>query len=297
MKRIHMKRRDFLKSSAAAAMLMSLGKNSFADAGTYSTELKKALQYNMLPKALSDEDKFKLALDCGFEGIEVVHRIEDLDEAKALGELSRQIGTPIHSVSFGGWDMPYSDPNPRVIKRAHEAMRTALRVTNALQADTILLVPVVVNKKATVEQAWERSLKHIPELIPLAEEMKVVIALEEVWNGFLLDSADEFARYVDEFDSPWIQAYFDVGNVVKYGDPVEWIRTLGKRINKIHLKDFRREGEEWTNLRDGDVDWPAVRKAIDDIGYEGFLTTELKGGDEAYLKDLGERCDLIIAGK
>ncbi|NLN92533.1 MAG: TIM barrel protein [Candidatus Hydrogenedens sp.] len=296
MKKIHMKRRDFLKSSAAAAMVMSLGKRAFADGGNYSTKLQKALQYSMLPKNLSDEDKFKLALDCGFEGIEV-NPIEDLDHAKALGELSREIGTPIHSICFGGWDMPFSDPDPKVIQRGLEAARTALRAANALQADTVLLVPVVVNKKATVEQAWERSLKHIPELIPLADEMKVVIAIEEVWNGFLLDSASEFARYVDEFDSPWIQAYFDVGNVVKFGDPVEWIRTLGKRINKIHLKDFRKKGEKWTNLRDGDVDWPAVRKAIDDIGYNGFLTTELGGGDEAYLRDLGERCDLIIAGK
>lgn len=296
MKRIHMKRRDFLKSTAAAAMLMGLSKGAFSADAAFSTELKKALQYAMLPKELSDPDKFKLALDCGFEGIEV-DRIEDLDEAQKLGELSREIGTPIHSLVFGGWDMPFSDPNPKVIQNALDAMSTALRAANALQADTILLVPVVVNKKATTEQAWERSRRHIPELIPLAEEMNVVIALEEVWNGFLLDSATEFTRYVDEFDSPWIQAYFDVGNVLKYGDPVEWIRTLGNRIRKIHLKDFRKEGEKWTNLRDGDVDWPEVRKAIDDIGYNGYLTTELGGGDEAYLRDLGERCDLIIAGK
>lgn len=296
MRKIHMKRRDFLKSSAAAALLLGTAGKSRAEEAAFSTELKKALQYAMLPKELSDADKFKLARDCGFEGIEV-DRIESVDEAKKLGELSREIGTPIHSLVFGGWDMPFSDPNPKVIQRALDAMSTQLRVANALQADTILLVPVVVNKKANTEQAWERSRKHIPELISLAEEMNIVIALEEVWNGFLLDSASEFARYVDEFNSPWIQAYFDVGNVLKYGDPVEWIRTLGKRIRKIHLKDFRKAGEKWTNLRDGDVDWPAVRKAIDEVGYNGYLTTELGGGDAAYLKDLGERCDLIIAGK
>ncbi|HOR51241.1 MAG TPA: sugar phosphate isomerase/epimerase family protein [Candidatus Hydrogenedentes bacterium] len=296
MKKIHMKRRDFLKSSAAAALLLGAAGRGRAEETAFSTELKKALQYTMLPKELSDADKFKLALDCGFEGIEV-DRIESVDEAQKLGELAREIGTPIHSLVFGGWDMPFSDPNPKVIQCALDAMSTQLRVANALQADTILLVPVVVNKKATTEQAWERSRKHIPELIPLAEEMNIVIALEEVWNGFLLDSASEFARYVDEFNSPWIQAYFDVGNVLKYGDPVEWIRTLGKRIRKIHLKDFRKAGEKWTNLRDGDVDWPAVRKAIDEVGYNGYLTTELGGGDAAYLKDLGERCDLIIAGK
>ncbi|NLV46987.1 MAG: sugar phosphate isomerase/epimerase, partial [Candidatus Hydrogenedentes bacterium] len=146
-------------------------------------------------------------------------------------------------------------------------------------------------------EAWERSHQHIPKLLPLAEELKITIAIEEVWNNFLLDSASEFARYVDEFKSPWVKAYFDVGNVLAYGAPEAWIRTLGKRIVKVHLKDFRKEGRKWVNLRDGDVNWPEVMKAFGEIGYSGYLTPELSGGDEAYLRDLSERIDLIIAGK
>jgi hexulose-6-phosphate isomerase len=100
---------------------------------------------------------------------------------------------------------------------------------------------------------------------------------------------------VDEFDHPRLKAYFDVGNVILFGFSQDWIRTLGKRIARIHLKDFKRQGYQWTNLLDGDVNWPQVRKALAEIGYSGFMTTELSGGDEAYLTDLSARIDKIIA--
>jgi len=136
-------------------------------------------------------------------------------------------------------------------------------------------------------------------VLPLAAELKVVVAVEEVWNKFLL-SPLEFARYVDEMASPWLKAYFDVGNVVFYGYPQDWIRTLGPRIAKVHLKDFQldRPGGRfvWKNLGEGDVDWIEVRKAFADIGYEGYMTTEIAGGDAAYLKDVALRVDRFLAG-
>jgi hexulose-6-phosphate isomerase len=146
-----------------------------------------------------------------------------------------------------------------------------------------------------------RSQKQIRKLIPLAEELKVIIAIEEVWNKFLL-SPLEMARYVDEFQSPWVKAYFDVGNVVFYGYPQDWIRTLGKRIAKVHLKDFKitgpgfGNGYRFVNLGEGDIDWPAVRKAFAEVGYTGYATTELEGGDEAYLRDVGQRVDRLVLG-
>jgi L-ribulose-5-phosphate 3-epimerase len=137
-------------------------------------------------------------------------------------------------------------------------------------------------------------------LLPLARELKVVVAVEEVWNKFLL-SPIEFARYVDEIDSPWLKAYFDVGNVVFYGYPQDWIRTLGARIAKVHLKDFRLDRQNgrftWTNLGDGDIDWLEVRRAFDAVGYKGFFTTEVAAGDAAYLKDLAGRVDRFLAGQ
>ena len=122
----------------------------------------------------------------------------------------------------------------------------------------------------------------------MAEESKVIIAVEEVWNKFLL-SPLEFARYVDEFKSPWVQAYFDVGNVVLYGYPQDWIRTLGKRIVKLHLKDFtfkaaKRRDRVDRNLKDGEIDWKEIHNALAEIGYKGDATVELSSGDEAYLR-------------
>ena len=289
-----LKRRSFLKFAAAAtvgARLLNLSPT--AQAGRNNSDLCKALQFRMLPKKLSDADKFKLAKKCGFDGIEG-SPMADLDAARQLGKLARQADVPIHSIVFGGWHAPFSDPDPNVREKGLEGMETALRSANALGADTVLLVPAVVKENVTYGDAYKRSQQYIRKLLPLAEELRVVIAVENVWNKFLL-SPLEFARYVDEFESPWLKAYFDVGNVIIYGYAQDWIRTLGKRIVKIHLKDFKRKGYQWTNLLDGDVNWKQVRAALDEIGYNGFMTTELRGGDEAYLTDLSARIDKIIA--
>ena len=123
----------------------------------------------------------------------------------------------------------------------------------------------------------------------------MTISIEEVWNKFLL-SPLEMAKYIDEFQSPWIKAWFDVGNVVLYGYPQDWIRTLGKRIVDVHLKDFKRKDDsyEWVNLGDGDVDWNAVREALTDVGYSGSVIAELDGGDESYLRDVSRRIDRLL---
>ena len=142
-------------------------------------------------------------------------------------------------------------------------MRTSLRNAKLWGSDAVLLVPAVVNPETSYREAWTRSQAQIRRLLPMAEESKVVISIEEVWNKFLL-SPLEMAQYIDEFKSPWIKAWFDVGNVLLYGYPQDWIRTLGKRISNVHLKDFKRNenGYAWTNLGDGDLNWPAVRQAF-----------------------------------
>jgi hexulose-6-phosphate isomerase len=299
MKGKSMDRRDFFKHSAAA---LAAGMTGVITAGTAAAQekpgMKKAIQLGMLntPKGMSDAEKFKLAKACGYEGIEG-GVIADLEAAKKFGDLAREAGTPIHSIVYGGWDAPLSDPDPAVVEKGLKNFEASLHSAKAQGAGNVLLVPVVVNAKATTEQAWERSQKLLPKVIPLAAELQITIGIEPVWNNFLLEKPAEFARYVDEFKSPWVKAYFDTGNVVKYGKPEDWIRALGKRTVRIHLKDFKREGQKWTNLRDGDVNWPEVHKALTEVGYAGFLTPELDGGDEKYLRDLSERIDLIIAGK
>ena len=180
-------------------------------------------------------------------------------------------------------------------------METSLKNAALWGADAVLLVPAVVDARTSYKDAYTRSQRVIRErLLPMARDLKVIIAIEEVWNKFLL-SPLEFARYVDEFDSPWVRAYFDVGNVVIYAFPQDWIRTLGSRIVKIHLKDFtfdRRNGRfEWKNIGEGDIDWSEVRRALNEINYSGYVTTEVNGGDAAYLKDLAARVDRFLAGE
>ncbi|MHC4205770.1 MAG: sugar phosphate isomerase/epimerase family protein [Planctomycetota bacterium] len=287
-------RRGFLKYAATATVATGLlGRSIAAQAGNKNTKMRKALQFGMLPKNLSDADKFKLAKECGFEGIEG-SPMSDLEAARRLGRLAREAGVPIHSIVYGGWGAPFSDPDPKVIEKGLAGMETALRSAKALGADTVLLVPAIVNETVGYGDAYKRSQEHIRKLLPLAEKLEIVIAVENVWNKFLL-SPLEFARYVDEFESPWLRAYFDVGNVILYGYSQDWIRTLGKRTVKIHLKDFKRKGYKWTNLLEGDVNWKQVRLALEEVGYDGFLTPELRGGNKAYLTDLSERIDRILA--
>jgi hexulose-6-phosphate isomerase len=201
------------------------------------------------------------------------------------------------------WEAPLSSADPEVVRRSVRGMETSLRNAALWGADAVLLVPAVVDAATPYREAYTRSQRVIREqLLPKAAEHKVIIAVEEVWNKFLL-SPLEFARYVDEFDSPWLKAYFDVGNVVLFAFPQDWIRTLGSRIVKVHIKDFaldRRNGKfTWVNLGEGDIDWPEVRRALGEIKYAGYVTTELSGGDATlmYLKDVSARLDKILAGE
>jgi hexulose-6-phosphate isomerase len=286
-------RRTFIKYSTAAAA-SALAFNQAIQAQQNNSKLLKAIQFHMLPKELSDLEKFKLAKKCGFEGIEInadANRTEK--DAAELGKMARDAGVPIHSIVFGGWGAPLSDPDPKVTQKGIDGMKQTLRNAKAFGADAVLLVPAFVKEDVSYDDAYKRSQENVQKLIPTAADLEVVIAVENVWNKFLL-SPLEFARYVDEFESPWLRAYFDVGNVIIYGFAQHWIRILDKRIVKIHLKDFKRKGYQWTNLLDGDVNWPEVAKALAEVGYKGYLTPELGQGDEKYLTDLSRRVDKII---
>jgi hexulose-6-phosphate isomerase len=294
-------RRDFLKISAvgAAATLFphtSLGPFASAQSNLGGGQLKKAVLVSMLPKQMSYLDRFKLAVDVGFEGIEA-QTITDPKEADQIKEASMKAKIPIHSVmNMAHWQYPLSSPNPEDVKKSVEGMETSLRNAKLWGADNVLLVPAVVRPDTTIPQAWQRSQPHIKKLIPLAKELGVMIGIEPVWNKFLLTPYDT-AKYIDEFKSPWVKAYFDVGNIVMYGFPQEWIRALGKRITRFHLKDFDTKTRNFVNLREGSIDWKEVRKAIGEISYSGWLTVELNGGDEAYLRDVSKRVDKIFAGE
>ena len=298
-----MDRREFMKVSAGTAAVLAgsrwLGAEPQAAAPVVlpppEGRPRKSVLFQMLPEKLSYEERFAMAKRVGFEGVEVPPMGGDLEAARKLREAAEKAGIPIHSVIFGGWNPPLSDPDPAVREKALGELQAGLKYAKAVGADNLLLVPGVVTEKVRYAEAYERSQEGIRKALPLAEELKVVVSVEEVWNNFLL-SPMEFVRYVDEFQSPFLKAYFDVGNIVKNGWPEDWIRTLGKRINRIHLKDFKRSTREWTPLLEGEVNWKEVRKALAEIGYVNYMTTELGGGDEAYLKDVSQRVDKIIAG-
>jgi hexulose-6-phosphate isomerase len=298
-------RREFLKASVlaacAAGMPSAATARLSAPSASPQTKIKKAVELDMLPKQLTYAERFKLAKEVGFEAVEA-NTTPDPREAEEIKKASEDAKVRIHSVmNMAHWDNPFSSSDPAVVEKGMEGMKTSLHNAKLWGADAVLLVPAVVNPQTSYKDAWSRSQKQIRLLLPLAEELKVVIAIEEVWNKFLL-SPLEMAKYVDEFKSRWVKAYFDVGNVVFYGYPQDWIRTLGKRIAKVHLKDFKM-GKGWkpvtadfVNLGDGDIDWPEVRKAFADVGYTGYTTTEVEGGDEAYLRDLSQRVDRLVLG-
>jgi len=307
-------RRDFLKSSVTAACAAGLGgglaeslvaapgrsASNLAESTPFAGPLsiKKGLVYDMLSDKLSHADRFKLARDTGFDVVQAPttpdeHTAEELKNAAAGANIR------IDSVmNMDHWQYPLSSDDPAVVQKSLAGMRTSLHNAKLWGSDTVLLVPAVVNPRTSYRDAWTRSQSQVRKLLPLAEELKIVIAIEEVWNKFLL-SPLEMATYIAGFKSPWIKAWFDVGNVVLYGYPQDWIRTLGKNISNVHLKDFKRKegGYAWVNLGDGDVDWPAVRQAFSDIGYSGSAIAELDGGDEAYLRDVSRRIDRLLLGR
>jgi hexulose-6-phosphate isomerase len=290
-------RRAFLESATALAAVAALRPRPATAAGG----MKKAVYVSMLPKELSYRDRFQMALDVGFEGIEV-GTITDAAVAAEIKDASAETGLKIHSVmNAAHWKFPLSSAEPEVVAKSVAGMEASLRNAELWGADSVLLVPAVLDPETSYQDAWTRSQAVIKErILPLAQELKVVVGIEEVWNKFLL-SPLEMARYVDEFASPYVRAYLDVGNMLFYGYPQDWARTLGPRISRVHIKDFKLERSkgkfEWTNIGEGDVDWPEVRKALGEVGYDGWVTTEIRGGDAAYLKDVVARVDRFLAGQ
>jgi len=294
-----MTRRSFLQNAAALTVMSPIAAHAKGP-----LPIRMAVEYSMLPENLSIAQRFQLAKDCGYEQIECPTEA-DQATAEAMKNASEEVGLPIHSVmNMDHWKYPFTSSDPAVVEKSLEGARTSIRNAHLWGASTVLLVPGVVNAQTSYKDAYVRSQAAVRKLIPLAEELNVILALEEVWNKFLL-SPLEFAHYIDEYNSRHVRAYFDVGNVVLYGYPQDWIRTLGKRIVKLHIKDFmfqrgKSGGDSiarWVSPGDGDIDWIAVHAALEEIGYQGTATLELNSGDADYLKDMRRRFALILSGE
>jgi hexulose-6-phosphate isomerase len=262
--------------------------------------MKKGIMWATVSVAGTVLEKMQAVKEAGFEGVEMNSHM-DQDEVLRARD---QTGLIIPSVCGAHhWTKPLSDPDPKVRAEGFAALQQTLHDAKRYGASSVLLVPAVVTKQVTYAEAWERSRAEIKKAIPLAAKLGVKIAIENVGNQFLL-SPLEAARYVDEFKSPFVGWHFDVGNNFSGGGwPEQWIRILGKRIQKLHIKEFLRRQRNGpppkpgpVRLLEGDNDWPAIMKALHDIGYTGWAITEQPGGDTpAGLADLAQRLGKILA--
>lgn len=295
-----MNRRDFLFTGAAALTGSLL--HSAAGQST-PLALRKAVNLGMIKPATAASvvDRFKMARDAGFQGIELnlpddQLSIEILQKARSESglEIAGIICTP-------HWSFPLSDPDPARRERTVKGLQLALQQGGELGCTRVLLVPGVVTAQVNYTQCWERAVEGIKRCVETAEKAKCAIAIENVWNKFILN-ASEAARFVDVFQSPWVGWHFDIGNCVINGWPEHWPQILGNRILNLHIKEFSRKkandegmGKGFgVELGEGDVDWPAVTKALRAINYSGFAIAEVGGGDLPRLQFLSERMGKIL---
>ncbi|MEY2428969.1 MAG: L-ribulose-5-phosphate 3-epimerase [Verrucomicrobiota bacterium] len=315
-------RRQFLAHTTAVAAV-ALAPGLAVSAATFRGRIRKAKIVGEVTEAVLQPLK-----DAGFDGVETTHICPEEEAAKGRA-VAEKLGMRVHSV-LRGW-MEFNSDEPKKVEDSLEQTRKALRAAKAYGADDILLVPcriggmampepwefdisfdhrtghvtrVVAGDNARFEayikaqnRATDTSGAAVEKLIPLAEELKVIIALENVWNNLWV-KPDLFRHFVAAFNNRWVKAYFDIGNHVKYAPPQDWIKTLGPLIAKLHVKDFKLNpdghGGNFVHPRDGSINWPAVRRALDDAGYDGWATIE-DGG--LPLAEFSRRFDLIERGE
>ena len=252
--------------------------------------MKKGICWGTLPPELGIEERFALAADAGFDGVEprvedpgskdiVAYDTSDADLRAAL-RMAKDNGLTYCSLMGGGMHVrthPLVADDPAERAKGIDSVKRLIDITATVEAGVLLLVPHWIEDKVRYDVAYQRTLDALNQVKDHAQAAKVVVAVENVWNKFLL-SPIEFARIIDEAASPAIQAYFDVGNVLVWAYPHHWIEILGKRIARVHVKDFRTDvnnGHGFAQLLNGDVNWPAVRKALRDIAYDGWITAEV----------------------
>ncbi|MCA9433815.1 MAG: sugar phosphate isomerase/epimerase [Candidatus Omnitrophica bacterium] len=317
-------RRRFLQTTAAMGVALSARSQRVVAQSSGKSPFHKAVITSH-----PDRNKLEEIHTAGFDGVEVSlsSNLVSKAEAEEVKKIGEEIGARVHSV-LRGW------ANFNVPEKAQEDFDYTVGTLKAAQgygADAVLVVPGRVGgmpmpekwgfdvefdkstghvtkvgdgepkydeyKKAH-NQAWEAFQEWVPKLIPVAEETGVAVALENVWNNLFINP-EHYQLFIDSFDSPWIRVYFDVANHMAYGNPSEkWIRVLGDRIVKVHIKDYKvkpGEGEkEWVDLREGSVNFPEVMKALREVGYDGWLTIEGSGG--LPYEEQNKRLEAIIAG-
>jgi L-ribulose-5-phosphate 3-epimerase len=287
-------RRTFLSATCATAVVSTvrlMANDSSTDIGRH---IYKSLKWDMIKVNGSTLEKFRLIKELGYDGVEL-NSPDDVDKSEAL-QASQEVGLPIEGmVNSTHWKIRHSDPDEAVRAEALKNMQVAMREAKQVGADSVLLVPGKVTDpvRENHDQVWDRSISEIRRLLPLAEELRVRILIENVGNDFCIDPK-LFAQYIDEINSPWVGVHFDIGNHVRFSQPAHWIRILGTRIRKLDAKDRVEGSRELAPFGDGAVDWQAVRQALTDVGYRGWCAAEVNGGDREQLADVLARMDRML---
>jgi hexulose-6-phosphate isomerase len=271
--------------------------------------MKKAISIWAFPGGTTIEQAMQKAKRFGFDGIELSLNEEGelgLDrqpsQVKQVLDMSKRIGIEITSLASGlGWKYPAVTKDAAASRKGQEVIKKGLEFGQILGVDCFLSVPCTVTDSLAYDEAYEIGVKVYRDLGRAAEQWGVTIGVENVWNKFLL-SPLEFARFIDEIGHPMVQAYFDVGNVLQFAYPEQWIRILGKRIKKVHVKDFRTSIGNitgFTTLLNGDVNFPAVMKALREVGYDGHIIAEVgpinRACPDYLLEETSRAFDLIFA--
>ncbi len=290
-----MQRRDFLKlSGAVAAAALSPIAAAGGEPPAKKRAIKKAVMYLTIGFKGSVLEKFKALKAAGFEGVEPMSHMDQKEVVKALEETGLKAASVCCSTH---WDKLLSSPNENVRRDGREGLQVALQDAKRYGATSVLLVPGRVNKDVSYDDCFKRSVAEIKQVVPVAKDLGVKIAVENVWNDFIT-KPEQAVAFLDAIDSPEVGWHFDIGNVIRYGAPEDWIPVLGKRILKLHIKEFSKANNFSVQFFEGDNKWPAIMKALDAAGYEGWGISEQPGKqseDAAALKDLSQRMDKIFA--
>ncbi len=289
-------RRAFLQFSAAACAATTLAPALVpaAESAAKKRPLRKAIMYATIGFKGSVLEKFQAIKAAGFDGVEPMSHMnvdEVLKALEATGLKAASVCCATH------WDKPLSDPNPAVREAGLNGLNQALREAKRYGATAVLLVPGVVKAPVTYDECWQRSIAEIRKALPLAAELGVKIAIENVWNNFIT-RPEQAAGYVDELNSPWVGWYFDIGNVIKFSPPEQWVPVLGQRIVRLHFKEYSKAKGFGVKFFDGDNRWPAIMEAVDRAGYQGWAISEQPSEqtrDAAGLQDFAARMDRILA--
>lgn len=251
---------------------------------------------------------FQYSRDAGFEAVELNISMDGIgltmntsrEEAKQIREMADHYGLQLKSISTNLlWKFPLSHQDDKVREQGRKVVEKQIELASFIGADTVLVVPGVVNEETSYLDCYNRSQEELRKVLPLAEKQNVHIGIENVWNKFLL-SPLEMARYIDEFHSDYMGAYYDVGNTLQFGYPEQWIEILGDRIRKIHVKDFKQNVGNITGfvpLLAGDVNWKKVFQALKQIGYKDTVTAEIPAyayGPQYLAEDTAKHLDIVL---